>query len=442
MKTLQHGVLDDAGLHFERAGRWQCVPVSVVQHAGELLQLAYDQQLARIWITPGSSCSSALVAGDEAINRFITGARVRHWHLWVPDDRDFFSGWQEGRPVVQVAIPERSQRWTAFQGCRDATTLYAAIKYLQEALNTPIEWGPGHVGLEVIKRVNATPRRALYLRRCESDVGIFMRYARTYHHTDLLWSRPLTKEERCCGWLHRYDKNNAYVGAASSVNLGAGEYQYQAYPRFDAKAPGLWHIILDGQSQFNGCDLPHPTGARKDSWQHTATVQLACDLGYQVTILEAVYFQEYHQTLRPWYELISQARQRLRTPGAFKHSQAQGVAYEALKNIYTSSLGKLAEQARAEKGDPLYRPDWWFGIVALSRARMFMKMAELARVGYRPVAVHTDALYFVSREADPVRAVPGLVTEEQGIGKFKHVDSFRLADVDLEALPRLSLLDN
>jgi hypothetical protein len=298
------------------------------------------------------------------------------------------------------------------------------------------------VGLNLIRQVNETPRRYGYLRLSERDLGVFVRYARLYHHTDLLWSRPLTDDERRCTWLHRYDKNNAYVAAAGGANLGAGEYVVENHPTFDAKVPGLWHVILKGESAFNGRDLPHPTGERADSWQYTATVHLAQQLGYQVTILEGVFFPEYHQTLRPWYELISKARQQLREPGAFKNAQAQTVAYNALKNVYTGSLGKLAEQARAEKQDRLYRPDWWFGIVTLNKALLLLKIAALARDGYRPVAAHTDALYFVSQEADPLQAIPGLVTAEQGIGKFKHVDSFRLADIGVDVFTsRLATLE-
>jgi hypothetical protein len=121
---------------------------------------------------------------------------------------------------------------------------------------------------------------------------------------------------------------------------------------FNPKVPGLWHITLEGESVFNGRDLPHPTGGQTDSWQHTATVQVARELGYQVTILEGILFPEHHQTLRLWYELISKTRQQFRAPGAFKNAQAQAVAYGALKNIYTNSLGKLAQEAHAEKDDP------------------------------------------------------------------------------------------
>ena len=159
-------------------------------------------------------------------------------------------------------------------------------------------------------------------------------------------------------------------------------------------------------------------------------------------ILEAVLFLEYHQTLPPWYEVLAHTRQRLLTPGVYKNTQAQAVAYGALKHIYTNSLGKLAEAARAEQQDPLYRPDWWLAIVTLSKARIFRKLAELAALGLPPVAVHTDALYVVSDEADPLAAVPSLVQEEQGIGLFKHVDSFRLADIgQTHFSPRLASLE-
>jgi hypothetical protein len=69
-------------------------------------------------------------------------------------------------------------------------------------------------------------------------------------------------------------------------------------------------------------------------------------------------------------------------------------------------------------------------------------MRELADSRQRPVAVHTDALYFVSQEADPRLAVPGLLTEDQGIGKFKHVDSFRLDEIGVEHFtPHIATLE-
>jgi hypothetical protein len=443
MNRFNHGVLDDTGLHFLQDGRWLRVPLPPHEqlHAGHVLALALKHELARIWLTPGSALSSALAGDEEQVQAFVAAGEADGWDIWATSDDDFMSGRLPGKPEVQLGILERSSRWTSLQECRDATILYAAIKYLQETLNVAVEWSPGRVGLSLIEQVNQTPQRKAYLRRSKSGVSLFARAASEYHHSDLLWSRPLTDEERGFAWLHRYDKNNAYVAAASSVNLGAGEYVHQAQPTFEAKVPGLWHMVLEGESVFNGRDLPHPTGGQTDSWQYTATVRLAQQLGYHVTILEGYFFPEYHQTLRPWYELVSQARQQFRAPGAFKNAQAQEVAYNALKNIYTGCLGKLAEQARAEKVDRLYRPDWWFGIVTFSKALLFLKIAELARLGYRPVAAQTDALYFVSQEADPLRAVPGLVTEEQGIGKFKYVDSFRVADIGPDAFtPRLATL--
>lgn len=437
MNASEHAVLDDAGLHFvdatQEPPRWAHRVPPQCRHAGDLLTLAAQLRLARIWLTPGSQLSQSLAESDQQAQAFVAEARSAGWDVWANDDHDFLSGWPvSGGAQAQVGIPERSNRWIAFKTCTDATTLYAAIQYLQELLGVAIAWGPGHVGLDLIKQVNRGARRADYLRLCDKDLELFVRYAREYRHTPLFWARPLSESERHYAWLHRYDKNNAYVGAASSANLGAGDYVHQSNPQFDPKAPGVWHIILSGESIFNGRDLPHPTDGRIDSWQHTQTVKVAIDVGYQVKIVEAYVFPEYHQTLRPWYEAINTARTRLRAPGAFKHAQAQAIAYEALKNIYTSSLGNLAGRARAEKNDPMYRPDWWFGIVDSARAGMFWKMRQLAEAGYRPVAVHTDAFYFVSQEADPRLAVPGLLTEEQGIGKFKHVDSFRLEEIGVE----------
>lgn len=436
-----HAVLDDAGLHRLDGQRWTCEPVEDIRHAGDVLQLALDKRLARIWLVPGSMLSESLAQDERWSDDFIECARQNGWDLWTNNDKDFLSGWKKGTAQVQLGIPERSTRWEAMAACRNAATLYGAIKYLQDLLSVEISWAPGHVGFDLIKQCNQD-RRASYIRLSESDLSIFFRYAQQYHHNDLLWSRPLSQAERSMTWLHRFDKNAAYVGAASSVVCGAGEYEYRNRPELDPKLPGVWHILLSGESPFDGRDLPHPTSGALDSWQHTPVVKLCADLGYQVSILESVTFPEYHQTLRPVYDVISTARTRLMSPGAFKNASAQAIALSSLKKIYAAALGgKLAELARAEKQDQLYRPDWWAAIKALTRARMFYRIRDLAPA-HTPVAVHTDALYFVSNDPNPRAAIPGLLSDDEtALGKFKVVDSFYLADVGLDVFARLGRLE-
>src|SRR5690242_13469249 len=64
MNQFSYGVLDDAGLHFLQNERWRCVPVRGAAHAGEVLALALEHQLARIRLTPGSALSDAFTADE------------------------------------------------------------------------------------------------------------------------------------------------------------------------------------------------------------------------------------------------------------------------------------------------------------------------------------------------------------------------------------------
>ena len=136
MNASEHAVLDDAGLHFvdlsQGQPRWLHRSSPECRHAGDLLELATQLQLARIWLTPGSALSRSLTESDQRAQAFVDEARSAGWNVWTNEDLDFLSGWPESRGArAQLGIPERSNRWMAFKTCTDATTLYAAIQYLQ-----------------------------------------------------------------------------------------------------------------------------------------------------------------------------------------------------------------------------------------------------------------------------------------------------------------------
>lgn len=74
-----------------------------------------------------------------------------------------------------------------------------------------------------------------------------------------------------------------------------------------------------------------------------------------------------------------------------------------------------------------HRPDWKNQIVGLARARMFLKLMELAKQGYQPVAVYTDALAYCSDDPNPETAISDLMRRKNELGGFKHIRSLRVS---------------
>jgi hypothetical protein len=62
------------------------------------------------------------------------------------------------------------------------------------------------------------------------------------------------------------------------------------------------------------------------------------------------------------------------------------------------------------------RPDWWIQVVGLGRALLFAQLVTMVKKGIMPVLVERDAFWVISDGAQPLSAVPGLVTAQQWRG--------------------------
>jgi hypothetical protein len=424
---MRHGVYGDGTLFYlemvRGAQRWrqQALEGQPEQvNAADLMDLAYLYGLRQVWVLPGSRLSTR-VADTMAVEAF-----------WASPERNFLvntyqsfgSGRLPDREAVEIALPERDPRWP-FQMVGDPVVLFATISYAEQVLGVSMSWSPGHVGQELMRETNQG-RRAAYIRPSQSDLSIFQ----AHQQLDLHWSRQPSPVERGWPFVHGYDKNAMYIGAAAAASLGAGEYTYQTRPAFSPGLPGLWHIRISGSSHFDGQRLPHPTDGRDESWQYTPTVKLALDVGYEVEVLEGYFFTEYHRTLRYWAERIRDARAQLEQPEAFRNKEAADAALLLVKAIYTQSLGWLAHvpEKLEETNRPFYRPDWYFTLIALARGMMFRTIEGVWRqAGQAPVKVATDAVFYASNDPNPRTAVP-ILTIEKGVGRFKHTESFAMSE--------------
>jgi hypothetical protein len=145
-------------------------------------------------------------------------------------------------------------------------------------------------------------------------------------------------------------------------------------------------------------------------------------LGYEP--LEAYVWPEHGRHLRGWYEMLRDARLELLGGGA---------ALQAVKQTCRMGLGRLSSERRsltrgaeALEDDPLFQPYWDWAAIAELRCRLQRRVAALKVV---PVAVHTDAIYFLSSRKDPdaLGEAFGLPMGD-GLGQFKAAGSCRASD--------------
>ena len=261
-----------------------------------------------------------------------------------------------------------------------------------------IEQHPGKVGLELMR--SCTP--PAWLRQPDYDFSVFQQHARKgeldHRTVAFQWytGRPA---------LHKYDKNAQHLGAAGAAHLGIGAPVHVVRPDLSS-APGLWHVRIEGAPPTNPALPPLIDDNALESWEYTPVVQELHKRGYKLRLIEAYLFAEGREVLRPFYE-------RMRTLRADALASGDAQYIQRIKRIYAVTFGVLARAPDANWPGYLYRPDWWFNLVAYAKVVMYCQMERIyQREGIAPTAVDTDALYYD-------QPVQGLVIGT-GIGQFKH----------------------
>jgi len=69
---------------------------------------------------------------------------------------------------------------------------------------------------------------------------------------------------------------------------------------------------------------------------------------------------------------------------------------------------------------------------------MFRKLNELQLLGFKPVLIYHDALYFISSDRNPVTAIPGLMKRSTELGGFKNEATWLVTPELIEKLHTLT----
>lgn len=221
------------------------------------------------------------------------------------------------------------------------------------------------------------------------------------------------------GYVHTFDTTGAYLSAARNSMFGAG--------------PVLETLGGDAGLTYQLTQVHRLTLPRRD--RHLLPVRpLGGGAGwYAWPVMERIiaecpefevgggrHWHSTHRTLRPWAELLWQARLSL-----------SGEAAQLVKHIAVSTIGLFGHHT---KDDPTrlwwQRPDWRAEIVARNAVKQARSVAALENAGVPVVGVYVDAIAIGSELADPFEAlaVPGgreqlILRIGAGLGLYRHAST-------------------
>lgn len=224
------------------------------------------------------------------------------------------------------------------------------------------------------------------------------------HEVPAVWHRNPGDDERGFRYCHGLDLNLAYASGASSIPLPMGAYRHLEWPAFDPKVAGVY--LVESTSH----EAPGMAGTR---WVTAPTMQRLDAAG--VHALEGYLWPDSKRHLRPWYEMVRDARMALLEHG--------GPALIAVKDVCREGLGRMGSKTRTLPpgktlaDDPTYQPYWAWAVIAEVRERLLTRVAAL---DVQPVAIDTDALYFLSSRPSPSALAVALgLPLGDGLGQFK-----------------------
>ncbi len=400
---------------------------------GSLCELALQHNLTCIWLCPSSAWSTNAKDWREDASTY--DARIQcEQSSGIPifvSIKRLAGTWDEKR-LVMIGIPEHDSRWAedgvdawALADVEDPIILLGALCYLRDSLGIDVLYSPGWTGQAMMKSTSKIHPEWAAL----ADLSMLPRWT----EGDVLWTRPLSEAEQGMKYLHFYDRNSMYLAATTGAELGEGTPDHitsNIDTIFRMSKSAVWHISIEGNPYP---ELP-PLTPKRETWADVAIVRMAMDMGYSVTIHEGYVWTRYHRTLQTWAKQLWDTRQALNSKSQLVDVQkypnvaCRDAAYKMIKLIATRAVGwlDLTEGRKDRSKEQWHRPDWKNAIVGLARARMFLKLVELGKLGYKPVAVYTDALAYVSNDPNPETAIPNLMRRKSELGGFKHVRTFKV----------------
>ena len=255
---------------------------------------------------------------------------LREWAYW----------YRKGGEGFHLNIPAYGR--PTWQGCESAAELAGRVAMFDRATGGVVWRGSPTITSDAFLR----DRYSRGLAPTELPPPMTSNAA---HEVAMVWRREPTADEAGLRYCHALDLNLAYASGASSLPLPTGECVHLELPAFDPTMAGVYFIDDDAKGQ----------------WVTAPTMERLNAKG--VHAIEAYVWPNSRRHLRPWYEMLRDARLALLEGG--------GPALDAVKDICHWGLGRMQSKKRTLAAgkvlgdDPLYQPYWAWAVIAETRER-------------------------------------------------------------------------
>ena len=447
-------VADDEGTVYypdgtsEAAGPFGSLAEAVEWAAGANLgthQGFAGDNMGQLWLTPAAALAAGLpvaeptrgsdAARDHAALEPVRAAgwAVRELRSVMTLSREAGAGKRWVRVAVAGWIDDRNAPIVAgvADGDVSAPELARRLGLHAQHLPTPFTVSSGVTFHEALK-VTRTGGTAKRVEKVEGPRGADT-YARreapafdNCHVDGISWTRKPTAEERAMPYAVAIDANGQFLGTMSNVEVGIGSARIIREPvEFDPSKPGYWRVeVPELDWRFPQVS---PLAGKGPVWLPTPKVAELVELGQDVSPVEAQIYDE-----RSRY--FDKAQRAYRAARDLCHENMDDPAYAALlaqlKVEYSAGVAAFASMDY--RGSEFYYPHWRHHVIGQSEANLSRKLRQIhAATGHVPVAVHRDAVVYLTDDPDPAALVAGtrLRIDPYALGQFKHVATSDPADV-------------
>lgn len=425
---IQHAILyESAGLYYVYLGG-ECYRTEIIDNVEQLLPVFETHNIDVLWCMPGTPLS-----------RFVT------WADFATIDQELCKVFPEPpkdlneRPTF-VSIRRKSNdkferdryigfpahgEWSANdQGQWFMPAPYAlgwTINYLSREFQCDVKWGPGNIGMQVLKRSFA--KKGL-----KFDNTIMTDQLQEIINRSMfrpIWKRyeGLSEEQKSKKYLHGYDKNAQYLGAAQSAYLGKGTPVSASETNLSLIGFWKYRITDVSNTAFDGYELPCPLDVNRE-WASSDLLMAARYAGVEFDVLEGLVWPDGAKFMADWAMGMWKHRANLRDRAKYPNEIARENAVGTAKAAANMMMGRLARPGSRE----LYKPDWNQLIVHRAITNMMYSLNKWQRDhNIRPVLVSTDSFWIVSDEYDESMAIPGILEHTDEQRGYKHIGTLEMS---------------
>lgn len=332
---------------------------------------------------------------------------------WTATVLEPWTTWRrKGAPAIHVAFLDEVQddRAGLMPAGGDLGTMARRLAWYADRIGGAYLMTPGVAGHGAIRAAFRKPGRGQQPYWGARDWRLLSDDDAHQGVGDLMWKRAPTRTEVDMGWVHSFDLNAARLSALGVVEVPYGKLEHTGPCAFDATRAGYWQIYAHHVKEHKRhpplVDTSFAVGGLVEVT--TPIMSKLMDRGALPEVVDS-WTSEGRRLFRGLAEQWNRARLEAMDLGRL-------VELGAVKATYREAAGLFAK-----RGGSIWRPEWYHTAMDRQRVTVINHVERIAQgAGRRPLAIHTDCLWYASTHADPRQAAGELgIMLGTGLGTFR-----------------------